>query len=156
MEPIKFRVYGIPKAGGNKKPFLYKSKYDGKMHAAMCEGTDNKSWREAVKQAALEAYPGTTLIVPLSLTVTFLMPRPMGDYKTGKNAGMLKDNAPYWHIKKPDVDKLIRSTKDAITDSGLWKDDSIVCTETKHKIYANDRPGCIITIQDAPTKLEEK
>lgn len=67
---------------------------------------------------------------PVSLNVTFVMPRPKSQFwKT-------KPTPRYWHAKKPDIDNLLKSLKDALT--GLaWVDDSQVCTVLAHKMVAS-------------------
>ena len=59
----------------------------------------------------------------ISLTLTFLMPRPKNHYRTGKYQNKLKKNSPVYHLKKPDIDNLIKFVLDC-GNSILWKDDS--------------------------------
>jgi hypothetical protein len=60
----------------------------------------------------------------------------------------------------PDLSKLCRATEDAITSSGLWRDDSLVVEYTRlAKVFCNEdlealpRPGCLIHIEKAPTAV---
>lgn len=141
---VKYFVPGIPKPGGSKKAF-YNKATGRAMIVDACKG--NKSWREAVKYATLEAYRGPQITGPCELSIAFHMPRPKGHYGTGKNASVLKPSAPHWHTKKPDRTKLLRSTEDAIKDSGIVTDDTIFCDGVIKKIYSDTgRCGAEITI----------
>jgi crossover junction endodeoxyribonuclease RusA len=102
-----------------------------------------KPWRFAVSQAALETghemFDG-----PVYVGITFLFARPKAHYNT---KGILKPNAPFHKVSKPDIDKLCRSTLDGITGI-LLKDDSQVACLMATKQYANEGEyiGAIITI----------
>jgi Holliday junction resolvase RusA-like endonuclease len=75
---------------------------------------------KAAVQAALSASGhAEPLSGPLSLDVLFVMPRPLA--KIWKTRPMPR----YRHAKKPDLDNLLKSLKDALT--GLaWRDDAQV------------------------------
>ena len=73
---------------------------------------------------------------PISLTVCFRMPRPKGHYGTGRNAGKLKPSAPDLHIKKPDLDNMLKFVKDCLNGI-VWKDDSQVFSVVADKYYAD-------------------
>ncbi|WP_345784476.1 hypothetical protein [Stenotrophomonas chelatiphaga] len=55
--------------------------------------------------------------------------------------------------KLPDLSKLVRSTEDALTDAGIWRDDArvIECTSAKRcpgeGVDAHDAPGCVIELE---------
>jgi len=102
-----------------------------------------KPWRFAVSQAALET--GHEMLTgPVYVGITFLFPRLKSHYNT---KGIIKPNAPFHKISKPDIDKLCRSTLDGITGV-LLKDDSQVASLIATKQYANEGEhiGAIITI----------
>jgi crossover junction endodeoxyribonuclease RusA len=100
----------------------------------------------AVKYAALEEfrndYAATDDWRPMAgaivLEVKFRLPRPKGHYGTGRNAGLLKPSAPFHPAGRPDLDKLLRSTFDALGEAGVWGDDSQVVTVRGQKVYATD------------------
>jgi Holliday junction resolvase RusA-like endonuclease len=52
---------------------------------------------------------------------------------------------------RPDLDKLLRSTLDGLTDAGVWRDDSQVVSISAAKVYAKngDTPGVIIEVEGA-------
>jgi len=76
-------------------------------------------------------------IGPVSVTVMFRLPRPKGHYGTGRNAGYLRASAPRLPGGRPDIDKLLRSTFDALGEAGVWGDDSQVTDVHASKMYAN-------------------
>jgi Holliday junction resolvase RusA-like endonuclease len=63
---------------------------------------------------------------PLVLHTRFWLPRPKGAPKT-------IDIRP---TKKPDIDKVLRATMDALTASGLWLDDAQVVESHEYKFYS--------------------
>jgi len=104
------------------------------------------AWRGQVQQAVaqLEEPP---LGGAVELRLGFDLPRPMGHYGTGRNAGVVRPSAPAWPTVMPDVDKLARCICDAITDAGLWHDDSQVVSLTAAKRYGSP-PGVLIQITE--------
>ncbi len=141
--PITLHILGVPKPGGSKRGFIVKGRVN-----IVDDCKTNKEWRQAVVIQARNQYDGPTLTGALRVEVTFYMPRPKYHYRTGKRAGELKPNAPKWHTKKPDRTKLLRSTEDALTDAGIWRDDAQLCDGPIRKVYTDDgRPGAVIRIE---------
>ncbi len=60
--------------------------------------------------------------------MVFTFARPKSHYRSGKNAHLLRDDAPSAPANHsgPDLSKLARSTEDALTDAGVWVDDGLV------------------------------
>ena len=85
---------------------------------------------------------------PIYVGLVFYMPRPKSHYRTGKFSHILKESAPKFHTKKPDVDNLSKAVLDAMTDSGLLSDDSIIVRHEIYKKYANGKNGVKIEIQE--------
>ncbi|WP_164932297.1 MULTISPECIES: RusA family crossover junction endodeoxyribonuclease [unclassified Streptomyces] len=120
-----------------------------------------KPWREAVKSAALDAIGHDAhaydigwkpLDEPVHLEVVFTLRRPKHHYGTGRNTGVLKASAPTHPTGKPDLDKLLRSTQDALKDAGVLRDDSVVTATTATKTFvftgsdALSHPGAVIRV----------
>ena len=144
MDSIEFFVHGIPAPGGSKTAFRHAK--TGRI-IVMDACKRNKPWRDTVASFAIEHAPDELLSCPLSLDVTFIMPRPKYHYRTGKYSGMLKDSAPHWHTVKPDATKLLRALEDALTGI-MWTDDSIIVKQYVNKTYAYPHD----TTKDAWTK----
>ncbi len=148
MTTIIFAVLGKPVQQGSKRWLP---------NGRMKEHNDSelRPWRATVTAAAMQEMrktPGITypLTGPVRVTMEFVYVRTKGHYGTGRNAGVLKPNAPTFVTKTPDLDKLVRSVNDSITDSGLWKDDSqVVVLEATKRYGAN--AGVVVTI----TELEQ-
>ena len=81
--------------------------------------------------------PQSPILGAIKLTVKFTMPRPMAHYGTGKNAGILKSNAPTKHIKRPDVDNNVKFILDSLSKI-YWKDDSQIWMLTAIKVYGEN------------------
>ena len=145
---ITFFVPGVPVAKGSAKAFVIKNKASGKHRAIVTQtnGDKQKPWASMIGTIAqMQNMP--MMFGPVKLSLTFHMPRIKGHYRAGKNSEQLRPDAPVWHIVKPDLDKLVRCVKDALTGV-IWKDDSQVALmpEVK-KIYA-DCPGVTITVSE--------
>lgn len=136
-QPLSFQVFGIPKPQGSKKGFV--NKKTGGVIMTEQAGAALTTWREDVKQGALKAMAevgmGEPHLGPVSVTVTFFMPRPKYHFRTGKHAHLLKDEAPRYHTTTPDVDKCLRSVLDALTVAGVWRDDAQVSTLIGLKLF---------------------
>ena len=134
-------VHGVPAPQGSKKAYVRNGR------AILVESSSKvKPWRQAI-QAATHNIPRHNEAV--TVTVTFLMPRPKQHYGTRQGQPYLKPTAPTYVTTKPDIDKLVRSTLDGLTDSGVLSDDNIVAVLTAKKRYVKDgeEPGAVINIQ---------
>jgi crossover junction endodeoxyribonuclease RusA len=106
-------------------------------------------WREAVVAATTnQGYANLMLDGPVSVDVSFYFPRPKGHYRAD---GSLKDSAPFTHSTTPDIDKVLRSTLDALVQAAVIVDDSRVQSVDARKLYATtDRPpGALIFVEGA-------
>lgn len=145
---LAIRVHGLPAPQGSKR-------HVG--NGVMIESSKRvKPWRQDVKHAALtavaEKHGVTYAFAPLNgavrIDIRFLLPRPKHHYRTGRNANLLRDAAPLWPAVKPDIDKLIRSTLDALGEAGCWHDDAQVVSIHAWKSYADaTTSGAVITIE---------
>ena len=90
--------------------------------------------------------PSAPLLGPLMLQIDCFFSRPKSHYRTGKNAHLLKDDAPEWHISKPDSDNLQKFIFDAL-NSIYWKDDSQICSVLFQKLYDVATPRTVIKIR---------
>lgn len=118
-------------------------------------------WREAVRAetvAALTRAPAYTPPMAATVWLTFTVRRPSTHYGTGRNALRLKGNAPARPRGRPDLDKLVRATLDALTDAGALSDDATVVAIHALKVYpagdldALDVPGAAILILDTEAR----
>ena len=139
-------VYGVPAPQGSKS---FKGMRGG--HAILAESSKKvKPWREAVKWAAVDVmdrskreYGGfgheEAFAGPVTVEVDFYFIHP----KTGKRRPA--------HSVKPDIDKLCRSTFDALKDAGVYEDDSRICSVVARKHYANEHSpvpaGAVISVE---------
>lgn len=138
---IMLYVPGLPQPQGSSRAFVV----NGKARITSANGK-LKSWRVDVAKVAMDGKV-EKLLGPVQVFVSFEFPRPKGHYGTGRNAGKLRDWAPYWHTSKPDADKLLRATLDALTGIA-WRDDAQVAMAQCKKRYG-ERPGTTIVIQEA-------
>ena len=127
MTPIELYVHGHPAPQGSKRHvgrgiMVESSKYV-------------QPWREAVVSEAIRSgHSGTGLDEPCTVDVRFYFPRPLAHF--GK-AG-LKESAPAVPSRRSagDIDKLSRSTLDALVQASILTDDSLVVDLIARKRYS--------------------
>lgn len=135
-------VPGLPQAQGN----MIKGRWGGTHDT-------NKNllpWREAIIARIHESGWQPILHGAITVTMLFVLPRPKRHYGTGRNAGIRKAAAPLLHTKAPDADKLQRSVGDALTQSGVIRDDAQIAVWTGRKEYTSEvhpMPGLHLTIE---------
>jgi Holliday junction resolvase RusA-like endonuclease len=137
---IREFVHGIPKP--QPRPRAYSR---GGKAGVYNPGTAD-DWKKAIK-LMMKQHKGTFGDNPIMLSMTFHLPRPKSHYGTGKNMNKLKPSAPLNHTQKPDVDNMVKAVMDAITDVGVWKDDSQVVSLSADKYWAVLEPGVFIEIE---------
>lgn len=122
MTSYNFEIPGVAAPQGSKK-YVGKSKKTGA--AVLVEqSTKVKPWRAHVvafiAKLELEQLRGA-----IGIDVTFYFTRPRTSTALYPSAG-----------GPGDVDKLLRSTFDAFTTSGIWEDDARVCKLASEKLWA--------------------
>lgn len=137
---VDVHVYGYPAPQGSKRPVRMR---DGR--TVLIESSKAvKPWRDAVVSALVSTgHNNMQLTGPLAVCIDFDLPRPKAHYKA---SGELRDDAPEMVIKTPDLDKLVRSTFDALTIAGVIRDDSHISELHSSKRYADGSPGARIVI----------
>lgn len=128
---VEFEVAGLPIPQGSKKAFVV-----GKRAVVVDVNKDAlRAWRDAVAAAAAAAYEGRpTLDEPVALEVIFRLPRPAS---VSPEVRLLPSVA-------PDLDKLQRAVFDALTKSGVIRDDSRVVRVGATKFYG--LPGVAVRV----------
>ena len=135
---MTFTVFGLPGPQGSKR-FVGRAKSG---RGILVESSAKvKPWREAVRWTALEAIADKKIRFTgaVEVSMIFTLPKPKSASKCASAS------------KRPDLSKLVRSTEDALTDSGIWEDDARVirCFSEKHYAGSSNAlnvPGCVIRI----------
>ena len=133
---LTITVHGDPKPQGSKD-FKGFSKRGRAILVESCKDLPN--WRAAVVWAAREAMarekcaPWSNEVFarftgPLSVTMVFTLPRPKSAPKSR-----------LWPDRKPDIDKLVRSTSDALKDAGVIEDDARIVHLAARKEFPVDQ-----------------
>lgn len=135
---FKFTVIGTPAPQGSKKHVGRGIMVESSKHL--------KPWREAVVYAAREAMSGMDAPLfdePVSVILSFTLPKPASAPKRRQT----------WPSRKPDIDKLARSTLDALTTAGVLADDARVVRLYAMKDFPNegqyplDVPGVVVMVR---------
>lgn len=121
---LNITVYGTPGPQGSKK-------HVGR--GIMVESSKLvKPWREAVVWAAREALAGRGAITgPCVVDIVFSLRKPASAPKKRKT----------YPDRKPDIDKLERSTYDALVTAGVIEDDARIVENRNAKVWAGEFPG---------------
>jgi len=130
---IDITVFGSPAPQGSKS---FRG-FAGNGRAIMTESSKKvRPWRQDVKAAAEISRAGAEPIdAPIRVRMIFTMPKPASAPKTRRT----------YPAKMPDLSKLVRSTEDALTDAGIWRDDSRVVECLARKVYPNEDPEALNT-----------
>lgn len=131
-------VHGLAGPQGSKTAVGYgRSRKTGRLIPLMRESSAKvKPWREKVQdaiEAAIargEAHPITG---PARADITFTLPKPVNAPKRRRT----------YPAVTPDIDKLERSTYDAITKARAWKDDGAVIENHNRKVYPGEHPDAL-------------
>ena len=111
----------------------------------MYEDPKMMRWRKQVTDYIKENYDGRYFDGAIRVEVTFYMRAPQSVSKNPSERSKDKAKQLYskyiserlWHVKKADVDNLIKSLFDSISKSEIvWADDNIVCDLRARKLYS--------------------
>ena len=150
VRSVEIRVIGLPAPQGSKRLIGHTKAGRGILVESSAKV---KPWREAVLYAALEAFnPGAyrecCIRGPVDVEMIFTLPKPKSAPKTRRT----------WPDKKPDVDKLCRSTADALVDAGAIEDDARIVHLFAAKVFPGEHPdalgvpGAVIHIRGLATE----
>lgn len=144
---LEFTVIGDPATKGSVTAYVPKRKDgslvtrpDGSPMVVKHDdtGRKGKSWSAAVASTAFEAMIDADVPMvrdlPLVIEVDFYQPRAKGHFRTGRNAHLLKPDAPAAPNKRPDVDKLLRAILDALKNV-VYADDGQVASVIARKNF---------------------
>ena len=145
---IEFVVHGTAAGQGSKR-------HVG--HGRMVESSKaTDPWREAVRHSAVQHMitEGHDMLPrgPVQVRIRAKMPRPKYHFRTGKRANELRDDAPFWYDKAPDIDKMGRAILDALTMAGVYGDDKQVAHLDVRAQYSavGEAPHAIIGVSRLP------
>lgn len=146
---VDFVVPGLPAPQGSKR---YLGQRGGK--GITVESSKRVApWRADIRAAAEPACrtfgPFTG---PVEVHLIFNMPRPRSHYRTGRFAHLLRDTAPTYAHKRPDIDKLTRAVLDALKGVA-WLDDAQVVRLDATKRYAQV-PDLCCSVTEIEPELE--
>lgn len=136
---FRITVHGTPAPQGSKR-------HVG--HGVMVESSKRlPAWRTLVTDTAWAARDGAPSIFgAVRLVVTFGFRRPKSHYRRD---GSLMPAAPPFPTGRNigDLSKHIRAIEDALTDAGVWRDDSQVVSIEAYKLWWDDA-GATITVEE--------
>jgi len=125
MPTLVIEAFGSPQTQGSTRAFV-----KGGKAIVTSDNTALAPWRDTVTWAARNALTRESAWVqaagPVRVDTTFWLRRPASAPKT-------RDILP---VTGKDVDKLLRSILDSLTNAGVWVDDSRVCAGEFAKRYA--------------------
>lgn len=151
MTELRFTVIGVPAPKGSTRSFVIRPKGGGRPRAVTTgDNPKTKGWQHLIASAAsmelLRPEHAAFFIREGAIVcdVTFYLPRPKALLTKRKACQAVP------HTKRPDLDKLARSAKDALSRV-LWTDDSQVTDLVARKRYcaAGESPRAVIVVRRA-------
>lgn len=137
---IEFHAVGVPIPQGSQTYGVAKT---GRAFGRYQNAARLNAWRKQLAEAAWLATNGAQLTGPLEVRAMFYFERPRSHYRSN---GETRADAIAFVTKRPDVDKLIRSVGDALTES-IIEDDAQIVHWIAGKYWADDHPqGAHITV----------
>ncbi len=130
---IQFEVFSLPQTKGSVKSFIPKG---ARWPVVTNDNVKNKAWAALVALKAQSVKPPALWRGPVRLALVFWLPMPRTIPAERKG----------WPTTRPDLDKLTRSVKDALTGI-IWRDDSQVCVSEQQKRYSAT-PGVGVTLEE--------
>lgn len=140
-------VPGRPVPQGSKRAII-----NNRTHRAVViesAGERHRTYRGDIREQC-EREGLVKVTKPVAVTLVFRFTRPKSHYRTGRNAHLLREDAPIRMAQKPDVDKLVRSVLDALTGVVLV-DDALVYKVIAERFWTGDHlsgEGTSITIME--------
>lgn len=154
-EPVSFFVFGKPQPAGSKRAFCMRKGGAFTGRAIVTDANPkSRDWKTDVRREAERCFEGEPWKAPIHLTLNFILSRPKNHYRTGKNAALLREDAPPYPVSKPDATKLCRGVEDALTGI-LWTDDALIVSQRITKAYGAHQ-GVLIEMREAIEWLREK
>jgi len=131
-EPITFVIFGDPQAQKRHRHYQMKKAGGAGVQVRTYDpgAADKGDFLSIIQQNR----PNVPWDGPLRVDINFFFARPKAHYRTGANSHLLRDNAPKWHISKPDRDNLDKFVLDAMKGI-FFRDDSQVCSGSPKKMY---------------------
>jgi Holliday junction resolvase RusA-like endonuclease len=132
---VTFAVVGIAQAKGSTRAFVPKG-----WTRPIITSTNKsvKGWQQLVAECAQGAAAGALFDGPVVLRVDFYLPRPISLRRFV-----------VFHLRKPDLDKLVRATGDALAGI-LYRSDAQLVEIHARKLYATGAtpPRAVITVDE--------
>jgi Holliday junction resolvase RusA-like endonuclease len=110
-------------------------------------------YQKLIRQAFSTKHTGSPHPGPVRLEVIAHLPRPKGHYGTGRNAGNLKDSAPYWPLLKPDFDNIAKIVADALNGLAYLDDKQVI---DAHCVKFYELTGSVPCIHVTLTLMEQE
>ena len=126
IEVIALSIPGDPRTQKRHRDGKYGGKYDPSAES-----------KRTFLDLAYEHKPEKPFNQPICVKINFYFSRPKSHFGTGKNADNLKDSAPIWCDKKPDIDNIQKFVYDSFKGV-FWTDDSLICRNENIKQYSNN------------------
>lgn len=150
LRSVTATIHGKPVTQGSMKPIVHR--HSGKAIVIQDHKSELNAWRGRIAITIRSRREGRSFTGPVSCELVFRLRRP----KAHSGVNGVFPSSPAYPTVKPDIDKLARAVLDALTQSGVWRDDSQAVEVTARKMYADGdtKPGVTITLRALPSRIE--
>lgn len=132
---IKFTVFGEPISLKRHRDAGMAKTKDGRMFSRKYD--PSKGDKQDFLAMAMENRPENPIDFAVSVTIRCFFKRPASHFGRKNKMPYLKDNAPLYHISRPDGDNLAKFVFDAL-NKVFWIDDSVVSIHKVIKEYTTN------------------
>lgn len=157
MAELRFFVAGIPASQGSMK-CVGVDRRTGRHMVVPDNPPKLKAWRKAVASVAEWAAKseGWHPLDVAEVRLIFRFPRPAFHYRTGRNAHLLRSNAPEFPTTAIDVDKATRSIFDSLQSARVVTNDAVIVTVAAAKRYCLlDQPPGVNIVLSSPSSTAQ-
>ncbi len=134
---IKFTVYGDPKALKRHRDMKPITLPNGRVFTPKYDPSAKD--KKTLLSQAIENRPEQPIDFPIKLSVRACFSRPAGHFGKRQGVPYLKENAPIYHISRPDGDNILKMVLDSLNKI-FWKDDSVISKMEIVKEYTTNAP----------------
>lgn len=139
MKFISFFAQGIPKA----QPRVKATSFGG--FTRVYDPGTAKDWKTIVRHSCSQHWDKVPFAGPVEVNISVFFQRPKAHF----NKAGLKATAPRYHTTKPDAENCSKAILDALSNLGIWRDDSQAASVWTLKFYTNtETTGAQISVKE--------
>lgn len=156
MLEVSFYIPGTPVGLGRQRTKPMFKKGGGFSHVQNYKPAKSASYENLVKMAASSAMMGRPPIAgPVRMTLVIDVIRPKSHYRSGKNAHLLKDDAPLHVTTKPDCSNILKGIEDGMNGIVYLDDKQIFDPHVTKRYSADGTAGVNVWVDEVSNHIPD-